>query len=62
MLKSELVKLAEEGKLKINKYWYNSHFRYGAKTDDMAKNESYRINAKDFNEFIKLDCEFFNSK
>ena len=59
MLKNDLIKLAKEKKLKITKYWYNSHFRYGARTDKMDENASYRINAKDFDDFIKLGCKFY---
>ena len=60
MLKEELEELAKKGKLKITKFWYNTHFRYGARTDDMEENASYRINSKDFDDFIKLDCKFYN--
>ena len=60
MNKDALIVLAENKKLKITKYFYNTHFQYGAKTDNMDENESYRINAKDFDDFIKLKCKFYN--
>ena len=61
MKKDDLIELAESGKLKITKFWFNTHFRCGAKTESMDENESYRINAKDFDDFIKLGCKFYNS-
>ena len=60
MKKNDLIKLAKEGKLEITKYWYNTHFLHGARTDDMGKGESYQISSKDFDEFIKLRCKLFN--
>ena len=58
MKKEGLIELAEEEKLKITKFWYNTHFGYRAKTDGMVA--EWRINAKDFDDFIKLGCKFYN--
>lgn len=54
----QLKQLAKEGKLKLNKYDMSNPFRkrhyYSCRTKDMARNESYKITAKDYRELERI--------